>query len=74
MVGVPDERLGERAAAVVAPIGRDAPPTLAELNAYLAAREIPPQARPELLFTVEELPLTEYGKHDKPALRRLSPG
>jgi len=35
MVGVPDERLGERAAAVIVPAGPDDPPTLAELTSFV---------------------------------------
>jgi acyl-CoA synthetase (AMP-forming)/AMP-acid ligase II len=73
VVGVPDQRLGERTAAVV--VARPgAEPTLAALNAHLAAQEVPLQARPELLFTVAALPLTEYGKHDKNAVRALVQG
>lgn len=49
VVGVPDERLGERAAAVVVPHPGPSP-DLAGLSAYLAEREVPLQSRPELLF------------------------
>jgi acyl-CoA synthetase (AMP-forming)/AMP-acid ligase II len=70
VVGVPDERLGERAAAVVV-LHSGRSPDLAGLSAYLAEREVPLQSRPELLFTVDALALTEYGKHDKTALRKM---
>jgi acyl-CoA synthetase (AMP-forming)/AMP-acid ligase II len=70
IVGVPDERLGERAAAVVV-AAPGASPSLADLTELLAAHEVPLQSRPELLYTVPALPLTEYGKHDKNAIRRL---
>jgi acyl-CoA synthetase (AMP-forming)/AMP-acid ligase II len=70
LVGVADERLGERAVAVI--VARPGSTlSLDDLSAHLAEREIPVQSHPELLFTVDELPLTEYGKHDKPALRRI---
>jgi acyl-CoA synthetase (AMP-forming)/AMP-acid ligase II len=70
VVGVADERLGERAAAVI--VARPGSVlSLDDLTAHLAERAVPVQSRPELLFTVDELPLTEYGKHDKPALRRI---
>jgi acyl-CoA synthetase (AMP-forming)/AMP-acid ligase II len=70
VVGVADERLGERAAAVIV-LQPGFPLSLDDLSAHLVEREIPVQSRPELLFTVAALPLTEYGKHDKPALRRI---
>ena len=70
VVGVPDGRLGERAAAVVVPT-RGAKPELADLTGFLAEREVPLGSRPELLYLVDALPLTEYGKHDKNAIRRL---
>jgi acyl-CoA synthetase (AMP-forming)/AMP-acid ligase II len=70
VVAVADRRLGERAAAVIVARPGSAL-SLDELSAHLADREIPLQSRPEVLFTVDELPLTEYGKHDKPALRRM---
>lgn len=70
VIGIHDERLGERPAAAV--VLRDGPPPeLADLVDYLAEREIPPVARPEFLYTLGALPLTEFGKHDKVALRKL---
>jgi len=71
VVGVPDARLGERPAAVVVTAGHAKAPTLADLLGYLAQREVPPVARPEFLYTLEALPKTEFGKHDKVALRAL---
>ena len=71
VVGMPDDRLGERPAAVVVTAGRAKAPTLADLLSYLAQREVPPAARPEFIFTVDALPKTEFGKHDKVALRAL---
>jgi cyclohexanecarboxylate-CoA ligase len=70
VVGVPEERLGERAAAVVVPHSGPSP-DLANLSAYLAGRDVPLQSRPELLFMVDALPPMEYGKHGKTALRKM---
>ncbi|MCQ4129202.1 AMP-binding protein [Rhodococcus erythropolis] len=65
IVGVPDERLGERAAAVVVPTDRKAPPTLAELTAFLADKHMAKQFWPEYLTLVDDLPKTATGKIQK---------
>lgn len=70
VVAVSDERLGERVAAVVV-AARDTEPALEDITAFLADREVPVQSRPEMLYIVGALPRTEYGKHDKNAIRRL---
>ncbi|MEU7818018.1 AMP-binding protein [Pseudonocardia sp. NPDC049154] len=67
VVGYADERLGERACAVVVPAG--APPTLADLAAHLAENGMAKQYWPERLEIRTELPRTPAGKIQKFRLR-----
>jgi len=69
LVGVPDERLGERACAVVLGKPDAAPPELAELRDYLIGRGLTRQFIPEHLVTVAEMPKTAIGKIKKHELR-----
>ena len=65
VVGVPDERWGERVAAVVQPVAGPEPPTLADLDAHcravLAAYKVP-----RLLCIVDEVRRNPAGKADYP--------
>jgi cyclohexanecarboxylate-CoA ligase len=75
IVPMPDARLGERACAFVVPADPAAPPTLAELVAFLEGREISRRKLPERLEVVADLPLTASGKVQKHVLReRLAKG
>jgi cyclohexanecarboxylate-CoA ligase len=67
VIAYPDDRLGERACAVVVPASE--PPTLAELTAHLAAQNMAKQFWPERLEIRESLPKTETGKVQKFVLR-----
>jgi acyl-CoA synthetase (AMP-forming)/AMP-acid ligase II len=68
VVGLPDPRLGERAVAAIETA--DGPgPTLDAIVGFLAEREVPIQSHPERLVVVEEIPRTEFGKHNKAKLR-----
>jgi len=67
VIGLPDERLGERACAVVVAEG-DAP-SLAELTAHLDTVGMAKQFWPESLVVVEEMPKTPSGKIQKFVLR-----
>jgi non-ribosomal peptide synthetase component E (peptide arylation enzyme) len=67
VVAVPDERLGERACAVVVPIG--AAPTLPELVDHLGQRGMARFKHPEFLLVVDELPINAGGKVDRIAVR-----
>jgi acyl-coenzyme A synthetase/AMP-(fatty) acid ligase len=70
VVGMPHERLGEQAVAVVvARVGTR--PTLEDLVALLEQGDVPRPSHPEHLVLVPDLPKTEYGKHDKGAVRKL---
>jgi cyclohexanecarboxylate-CoA ligase len=68
VVGVPDDRLGERACAVVVP-APGAQPGLEELCAYLSDRGLSKHFLPERLELVSELPMTPSGKVRKVELR-----
>ena len=67
VVGYPDERLGERACAVIVPDGP--PPTLADLRAHLITLGMAKQYWPERIEVVDELPKTPSGKMQKFVLR-----
>ncbi|TDD22602.1 AMP-binding protein [Nonomuraea diastatica] len=67
VVGYPDERLGERACAVVVTAG--APPTLDDLRVHLSALGMAKQYWPERLEIVPSLPRTPSGKIQKFTLR-----
>jgi cyclohexanecarboxylate-CoA ligase len=70
IVAMPDPRLQERACAFVIPRAGDAL-TLAELVAYLDARQLAKQKFPERLEIVSEFPMTPSGKIQKYRLRQL---
>ncbi|WP_051580835.1 AMP-binding protein [Pseudonocardia acaciae] len=67
VVGVPDDRLGERACAVVVPADRR--PALDELCGYLLAHGVSKHFLPERLELVDALPMTSSGKVKKAELR-----
>lgn len=68
VVGIPDERLGEKACACVI-CEPDHSLDLEELRAFLAKKELTPQYWPELLECFEEFPTTASGKTQKFRLR-----
>ena len=68
VVGVPDDRLGERVGAFVVAAGAE--PTLPELTAFLEERfRLAKQKLPEVLHVLPELPMTATGKVSKQELR-----
>ena len=70
VVGAPDERLGERAAAVVRTHPGLAAPTLEEVRSHLAAAGLARQKWPESIHVVDEFPRTPSGKVQKFRLRQ----
>jgi acyl-coenzyme A synthetase/AMP-(fatty) acid ligase len=70
VVGMPDERLGERACCYVVPNDPAAPPTLESLRAFLRDRGVAVQKCPEHVEAVDALPTTATGKIQKHLLRQ----
>jgi acyl-CoA synthetase (AMP-forming)/AMP-acid ligase II len=70
VVGMPDERLGERVCCfVVAAAGHEAP-TVDDLREFLLERGMPIQKTPERVVAVDSLPMTATGKVLKHELRK----
>ncbi|MFD3743780.1 o-succinylbenzoate--CoA ligase [Nocardia sp. NPDC058633] len=69
VLGLPDERLGQRVAVAIVPTP-GAEPTLDELRAHVVA-ELDSIAAPRELAVLTEIPLRGPGKPDRTALRKL---
>jgi acyl-CoA synthetase (AMP-forming)/AMP-acid ligase II len=70
VVAAPDERLGERAAAVLLLRPGRAAPTLVDVREHLAAAGLAKQKWPESLHVVDQMPRTPSGKVQKFRLRQ----
>jgi acyl-CoA synthetase (AMP-forming)/AMP-acid ligase II len=68
VIGLPDDRYGERVLAVV--VARDPSLSLTSLADHLAAAGLARHKRPDALATLSELPRTAVGKINKEQLRR----
>lgn len=69
VVAYADERLGERACAVIVLKPGAAEPVLADLTAFLRAQKLAPHYLPERLVVLAEMPATPSGKIQKFKLR-----
>jgi non-ribosomal peptide synthetase component E (peptide arylation enzyme) len=69
VIGLPDDRTGERACAVVVPADATDAPTLDELCSYLLERGLMKQKLPEQLEMIDALPRNPTGKIVKFELR-----
>jgi len=69
VVGMPDERLGEKACAFVVLADPSAALTLHDITDYLRAQKVATQKLPERLEVVSALPMTATGKVQKHVLR-----
>ena len=69
VVAEPDDRLGERAAAIVRMLDGVDPPTMQALRDHLGAAGLARQKWPEAIYQVDELPRTPSGKVQKFRLR-----
>ncbi|KAF0848914.1 O-succinylbenzoic acid--CoA ligase [Nocardia caishijiensis] len=67
VLGLPDERLGQRVAVAIVP-NSDAAPTLEEIRAHVVA-ELDSIAAPRELVVLAEIPLRGPGKPDRAAVR-----
>ena len=70
VVGMPDERLGERVCAYVVPKSGHSSPSVVELAKFLEDFGMAKFKWPERIETVDSLPLTKVGKFDKASLRK----
>ncbi|SNT12224.1 AMP-binding protein [Rhodococcoides kyotonense] len=71
VVGMPDEKLGEKVCCyIVAKDGHDAP-SAEDLRHYLTDRGVAIQKTPERVEVVDQLPMTATGKIQKHTLRKL---
>ena len=70
VVAVPDDRLGERAAAVLRIREGEPMPSLEQVREHLAAAGLARQKWPESLHVIEEFPRTPSGKVQKFKLRQ----
>jgi acyl-CoA synthetase (AMP-forming)/AMP-acid ligase II len=70
VVGMPHPRLGEQAVAVIV-TRAGTEPALADLTALLAERDVPRQSHPERVVIVDDLPKTEFGKHNKAMVKQM---
>jgi cyclohexanecarboxylate-CoA ligase len=69
VVGMPDERLGEKVCAYIVPGEGKAGLTLNDITEYLRARKLATPKLPERLELIDQLPLTATGKVQKHILR-----
>ncbi len=69
MVGMPDERLGERNVCFIVPNQKLSPPSLSDITSLLESNKVAKFKWPERLEIVESLPLTPTGKVQRNVLR-----
>ncbi|MGV9710998.1 AMP-binding protein [Gordonia sp. NPDC003424] len=70
VVGMPDEKLGEKVCCYVVPKEGHAAPTVDELRTYLTDRGVAIQKTPERVIAIDALPMTATGKIQKHVLRK----
>ncbi|WP_439031291.1 AMP-binding protein [Gordonia terrae] len=70
VVGMPDEKLGEKVCCYVVPREGHQAPTVEELRTYLTDRGVAIQKTPERVIPIAELPMTATGKIQKHVLRK----
>jgi cyclohexanecarboxylate-CoA ligase len=74
VVGLPDDRTGERVCAIVSTTAGQPPLTFADMRAHLVAQGVRAQAIPERLEHLEAIPRNPAGKITKQVLRdRFAP-
>lgn len=71
VVGIPDEVMGERAAAFVVPAAGENPPTLEDIKEHMLGMGLAKWKLPERLELVDSLPMNTGGKIMKSELRDM---
>lgn len=71
VVGMPDQRLGEKACCYLVPTAGNEGIALADITSYLLGQGIAKVKLPERLEVVDELPTTATGKIQKHVLRKM---
>ncbi|WP_037140369.1 AMP-binding protein [Rhodococcoides fascians] len=70
VVGMPDERLGEKVCLYIVPRDQDRAPTVQSVRTYLTERGVAIQKTPERVVVIDALPMTATGKIQKHVLRK----
>ncbi len=70
VVGMPDEKLGEKVCCYVVVKEGHTAPTVEALRTYLTDRGVAIQKTPERVIAIDELPMTATGKIQKHVLRK----
>ncbi|MFC1992027.1 (2,3-dihydroxybenzoyl)adenylate synthase [Chloroflexota bacterium] len=68
VIGMPDKDLGEKACAYIKPVAGQRP-SLEDIVSYMKGIGSSTRQLPERIELIDEIPLTNAGKHDKKALR-----
>jgi acyl-CoA synthetase (AMP-forming)/AMP-acid ligase II len=69
VVGMPDERMGEVVCAYIVPRQKGQEISAAEMGAYFESKKVMKYMIPELIISMDELPMTPTGKVRKVALQ-----
>lgn len=70
VVGMPDEKLGEKVCCYLVVKDGHPAPTVDELRTYLTERGVAVQKTPERVIVIDQLPMTATGKIQKHVLRK----
>ncbi len=73
VVGMPDEKLGEKVCCYVVAKAGHTTPTVDELRDYLTSRGVAIQKTPERVIAIDELPMTATGRSRSTSSVRRSP-
>ncbi|MDD5722869.1 MAG: class I adenylate-forming enzyme family protein [Syntrophales bacterium] len=69
IIGMPDERLGEKVCACIIPKSQDQAPTMEEINSFLREKGLSSQKLPQQLEIMKEFPMTATFKVRKTIIR-----
>ncbi|MDF0750825.1 acyl--CoA ligase [Marinobacter sp. 71-i] len=72
VVGVPDDRLGERACAVISAAAGHAVPSVEEIQNFLTERNLAKYKFPEFVVSLDQIPVNAGGKVDRPSINEIA--